>query len=119
MAAEDRDRIERIPRTFDWAEITIPRQPFGTKHFNANTVPWYEFMAGHNPGFPERMLDANHELIDQQLRRLRSFEGDPANWGRVTHIDGYNDTVSTSSMHSCRARVRDRHGPDGCGPVAG
>jgi hypothetical protein len=94
MAEEDRDRIERIPRTFDWAEITIPRQPFGTKHFNANAVPWYEFMAGRNHGFPDRMLDANHELIDQQLRRLRSCEGDPANWGSVTHIDGYNDTVS-------------------------
>ena len=84
MAEEDRERIERIPRTFDWAEITIPREPFGTKHFNANTVPWYEFMAGRNPGYPERMLEANHELLDQQLRRLRSFEGDPANWGSVT-----------------------------------
>ncbi|HET9661404.1 MAG TPA: hypothetical protein VFP05_13795 [Thermomicrobiales bacterium] len=93
LADEDRERIERIPRTFDWAEITLPDRPFATKHFNANTIPWYEYIVGRNPGYPERMLDTNHALIDQQLRRLRSSEGDPRNWDQIHHIDGYLDTV--------------------------
>lgn len=44
-------------------------------------------------GYPERMLDTNHALIDQQLRRLRSDDGDPRNWDKIHHIDGYLDTV--------------------------
>ncbi len=92
-AEEDRERIERVPRTFEWAEITLPDRPFSTKHFNANTIPWYEFIVGRNPGYPERMLEMNHALIDQQLRRLRSYEGDPNNWDHIQHIDGYLDTV--------------------------
>ena len=35
----------------------------------------------------------NHALLDQQLRRLRSYEGDPNNWDHIQHIDGYLDTV--------------------------
>jgi hypothetical protein len=49
---------------------------------------------GRNPGYPERLLDTNHALIDQQLRRLRSYEGDPRNWDHIEHIDGYLDTVN-------------------------
>jgi hypothetical protein len=93
MAEEDQERIERIPRTFDWAEITLPDRPFATKHFNANTIPWYEYIVGRNPGYPEKLLEMNHALIDQQLRRLRSEEGDPRNWDKIHHIDGYLDTV--------------------------
>lgn len=90
----DLERVERVPRTSDWAEVIVPRRPFATKHFNANTLAWFEYMRGRNPEYPERALQANHELIDQQLRRLRSEEGDPRLWDRVSHIDGYTDTVS-------------------------
>lgn len=91
---EDIERVERVPRTTDWAEVIVPRRPFSTKHFNPNTLAWFEFARGRNPQYPEQILAANHELIDQQLRRLRSEEGDPRNWDHVTHIDGYTDTVS-------------------------
>lgn len=90
----DLQRVERATRTRDWSEVLVPRRPFATKHFNVNTLAWFEYMRGRNPGYPERLLHANDELIDQQLRRLRSEEGDPRNWDRVTHIDGYTDTVS-------------------------
>lgn len=94
MADDDRDRVERVPRTTDWAEVVVPRRPFSTKHFNANTLAWYEYSQGRNPDYPDRLLAANNELIDQQLRRMRSSEGDPRTWDAVTHIDGYTDTVS-------------------------
>ncbi len=94
LADEDLARVERVPRTSDWSEVIVPHRPFATKHFNVNTLAWFEYAHGRNPGYPERMLAANNELIDQQLRRLRSTEGDPRNWDHVTHIDGYTDTVS-------------------------
>lgn len=90
----DLERVERVPRTSDWAEVITPRTPFATKHFNANTLSWFEFMRGRNDGYPERVLRANHALIDQQLRRMRSDEGDPRTWHSVTHIDGYTDSMS-------------------------
>ena len=96
MAAEDLERVERIPRSFNWAEVIVPRKPFSAKHFNVNTPPWYEYVSGRNPGYPERLLQANNELVDQQLRRMRSFEGDPMNWGSVKHIDGWE---TASSVH--------------------
>lgn len=94
LSDADRERIERVPRSTDWAEVVIPRIPFSAKHYNANTLAWYEYTQGRNAGYPERLLEANIELIEQQLGRMRSTDGDPAGWDTLTHIDGFPDTVS-------------------------
>lgn len=94
LADEDQARVERIPRATDWAQVLVPRVPFATKHYNVNTLAWYEYAVGRNPGYPEKLLEANIELIEQQLRRLRSDQGDPRTWDKLSHIDGYTDTVS-------------------------
>ena len=93
LAEEDRARIERIPRTFDWAEVKVPRAPLATKHYNVNTLSWYEYITGANPGYPEQALDANIELIDQQLSRLRSEDGDPLGFATMSHLTGHPDAV--------------------------
>lgn len=89
----DRQRVERIPRTFDWAEAKVPRIPLATKHYNVNTLAWYEYITGANPGYPEQALDANIELIEQQLQRMRSDDGDPAGFATIHHIAGHPDTL--------------------------
>ena len=89
LAEQDRERIERIPRATDWAEVVVPRLPFMTTHFIANTLAWYEYAVGRNAGYPERALEANLELLDQQLFRLRSADGDPRNWDTLEHIEGH------------------------------
>ena len=81
---QDLDRIHAIPRTQDWSQVIIPGKPghntLGYKHFIANTLSWFEFMQGRLPDFPKQILEANLELIDIHLRRMRSKIGNQENW---------------------------------------
>lgn len=87
MADEDLERVERIPKDHDWNEVIVPafsgRDPKTgreTKHYIGNTQPWYQYIRGLNPGYPERILSANYELISNQLVKMRSQDGNPYNW---------------------------------------
>ncbi|UKS28369.1 hypothetical protein LOZ80_05380 [Paenibacillus sp. HWE-109] len=87
MADEDLERIERIPKDHDWNEITVPvvsgrdsRTGRETKHYIGNTEPWFQYIRGHNPDYPSRILEANMELVGRQLERMRSEKGDPRKW---------------------------------------
>jgi len=90
LAHEDRERIERCRvGGVDWTAVTIAEEPFGVKHYNTNTLPWYEFITGRLPDYPALVLEANNRLLDQQLARLRSDHGDPKNWDSVEQINDY------------------------------
>lgn len=100
MADEDLERIERIGKDHDWNEVIIPTVSGGdkktgreTKHYIGNTQPWFQYIRGLNPDYPQRILNANFRLIDQQLKRVRSEAGDPKNW-----TDQYNED-DFSSIH--------------------
>lgn len=87
MADEDMERIERIPVTHDWNEVIVPvvsgrdaTTGRETKHYIGNTEPWFQYIRGRNPGYPERILAANMELVGRQLEKLRSERGDPRSW---------------------------------------
>ena len=87
MAQEDLDRILALPRDNDWDAIYIPGVSGGdkatgrdTKHYIANTLPWFQFVNGHLPNYPIDILKANIELIKIQLRKMRSNTGNPRNW---------------------------------------
>ncbi|WP_308635300.1 hypothetical protein [Paenibacillus silvisoli] len=87
MADEDLERVERIPKDHDWNEVIVPkysgRDPVTgreTKHYIGNTQPWYQYIRGLNPGYPERILSANYEMIGNQLAKMRALEGDPYEW---------------------------------------
>ena len=91
---EDMQRVERARGKHDFTSVTIAEKPFSVKHYNTNTLPWYEFINGRLPDYPEDLLAANHRLIDQQLARLRSPHGDPRNWPEVDRIMDYPDSLS-------------------------
>jgi len=91
LADEDRERVERARHGADWSEVRYPVVPLSAKHFNVNTLAWYEYITGANPAFPERALEANIELIAQQLRRMRSSDGDPLGFGSIRYIDGHTE----------------------------
>jgi len=93
LADEDRERVERIRRGADWTEARYPVVPLSVKHYNVNTPAWYAYITGGNPGYPERALEANAALIEQQLRRMRSSDGDPAGFATIHHIDGYTEAL--------------------------
>lgn len=94
FADEDRERIERCRTDDSWKSVTIAEKPFSVKHYNTNTLPWYEFVTGNFPEYPGEVLAANHRLVDQQLERLRSDDGDPTTWDTVEQIGGYPDSLS-------------------------
>ncbi len=108
MAEEDLARIDQLPRDNDWNAIAIPgvsgRDSLtgrDTKHYIANTLPWFQFIQGKLPNYPVEILKANIELIDTQLRKMRSKTGDPRGWdtydpatadevvGLDLRVDGY------------------------------
>jgi hypothetical protein len=87
MAQEDLDRILALPRDNNWDAVYIPGVSGGekgtgrdTKHYIANTLPWFQFVQGHLPNYPVEILQANLELIKIQLRKMRSNTGNPRNW---------------------------------------
>jgi hypothetical protein len=95
MAEEDLARIDRMPRGFDWNEIIAPgvsgldgKTGHATKHYIANTLSWFQYMRGEIPDYPERILDMNLTLIDNQLRKMRSKTGAPRGW------DNYDPATS-------------------------
>ncbi|QGQ94566.1 hypothetical protein EHS13_06540 [Paenibacillus psychroresistens] len=101
MADEDLNRIERIAKDHDWNEVIIPTVSGGdkktgrdTKHYIGNTQPWFQYIRGLNPDYPQQILDANCKLVEQQLTKMRSEAGDPHNW-----ITSYNED-DFSSIHA-------------------
>jgi hypothetical protein len=96
MAQEDLDRIMALPRDNDSDVIYIPGVSGGekvegdpkgspwvgrdTKHYIANTLPWFHFIQGHLPNYPTEILQANLELIEIQLHKMRSNTGNPRTW---------------------------------------
>jgi hypothetical protein len=95
MADEDLDRIMALPRNNNWSAIAIPGVSGkdsltgrDTKHYIANTLPWFEFIQGQLPNYPIDILKANLELIAMQLHKMRSNTGNPRNW------DTYDPTTA-------------------------
>ncbi len=87
MSEEDAERVDRIAYSDFHREIDIPvvsgsnrKTGKDTKHYIANTIPWYLYMRGHNSAYPVQILRQNVELLQRQLEKLRSPEGDPLNW---------------------------------------
>ncbi|MBM7564197.1 hypothetical protein [Paenibacillus sacheonensis] len=100
MADEDLERIHRIPKLYDWNEVIVPnvsgkdgKLGRETKHYIVNTEPWFQYIRGQLPDYPDRVLDANFRLVVRQLERMDSPIGDPSAWP----VD-YNDD-DFSSIH--------------------
>ena len=108
MADEDLSRIQQLNRDNDWNAIAIPGVSGtdsltgrDTKHYIANTLPWFQFICGNLPDYPTNILKANIQLIEKQLKKMRSNTGDPRGWntydpatadevvGLDLRIDGY------------------------------
>ncbi|WP_276358109.1 hypothetical protein [Cohnella caldifontis] len=101
MDPRDIERYERVGAADFYKEIEIPivsgRNPHTgkeTKHYIANTIPWFEFIRGNDPEYPEKILKANYALVQRQIEKMRSPQGDPAGW----ISDGYN-LEDLSSIH--------------------
>ncbi len=78
LEEEDLQRAERMRGHGgeDWGRATTRVG----KGLIGNSGPWFEFIRGRNPKYPEQILRANLQLVYEQLERMRSDQGDPADW---------------------------------------
>ena len=94
LSDDDQERVERCRGALDWQKVSVAEKPFSVKHYNTNTIPWYEFITGNLPDYPVQVLSANKRLLDQQLARLRSDHGNPRVWDSVEQINDFPDSLS-------------------------
>jgi hypothetical protein len=70
--AVDRERIERLRAGSNWDWTAVHTQRI--KDEAGHEEPWYEFLQGRNPDFPERML---RSAIASCAERVEAIENDP------------------------------------------
>ncbi|MFJ1927567.1 MULTISPECIES: hypothetical protein [unclassified Streptomyces] len=68
----DRERLEllRAGSGWDWSAVHTQR----IKDEAGHEEPWYEFLHGRNPDFPERMLSS---ALESSAERVAAIESDP------------------------------------------
>lgn len=102
MKEADRERLERH---YEQGSAVEPTEQVG-KGFIGNALPWYEYVSGRSPEYPEKILRINYKLILRQLKRLRLDQGDPATWD-IHHwqlhtpmvLEGMVQTMLGAPMH--------------------
>lgn len=65
MANEDWERIENLRQqeAYDWRDVVS----FHNKEDACHDQPWLRFLAGDNPEFPERMLQASYKEMSRRI----------------------------------------------------
>ncbi|WP_031073252.1 hypothetical protein [Streptomyces sp. NRRL WC-3742] len=69
----DRARIEglRAADDLDWSTL----RPFRAKEESGHEKAWFAFLAGDDPGYPERILAAAQAQVRHRLRRMDRYRG--------------------------------------------
>lgn len=70
---EDRERIERLRAAsgYDWRTV----RSFRSKEEAGHEEPWFAYLAGDDPGYPERILAAAQAQVRHRLARMRHYRG--------------------------------------------
>jgi hypothetical protein len=69
----DRQRIERLRAAggYDWRTV----RSFRSKEEAGHEEPWFAFLAGDDPGYPERILAAAQAQVRHRLARMERYRG--------------------------------------------
>jgi hypothetical protein len=69
----DRERIERLRAAsgYDWRTV----RAFRSKEEAGHEEPWFAFLAGDDPGYPERILAAAQAQVRHRLDRVERHRG--------------------------------------------
>jgi hypothetical protein len=70
-ADADRERIERLRAAagIDWTTI----RPFRSKEESGHEEAWFAFLAGDDPGYPERILATAQAQVRHRLARMERY----------------------------------------------
>jgi hypothetical protein len=72
----DRERVERIRAGDPWDAVADRR---GKGEYN-HAAPWYAYVRGEFPGYPDRILEFTDREMLRRLHAIRHDDGDPAEW---------------------------------------
>ncbi|GAA4213158.1 hypothetical protein GCM10022220_37790 [Actinocatenispora rupis] len=97
---EDRDRVEtlRAGAGWDWGAVHVQR----TKEEAGHEEPWYEYLAGRNPEYPERMLRAALAVCAERVAAIDADPLDPAvgpDALDIHHWQERNPVVTEALLH--------------------
>ncbi|MHC5906745.1 hypothetical protein ACVNF4_23000 [Streptomyces sp. S6] len=69
----DRVRLERLREAdgIDWRTV----RPFRAKEESGHEKAWFAFLAGDDPGYPERILATAQAQVRHRLRRIDRYRG--------------------------------------------
>jgi hypothetical protein len=69
----DRERIERLRAGagYDWRTV----RAFRSKEEAGHEEPWFAFLTGDDPGYPERILAAAQAQVRHRLARMERYRG--------------------------------------------
>jgi hypothetical protein len=72
-SAADRERIERLRAAggYDWRTV----RSFRSKEEAGHEEPWFAFLSGDDPGYPERILAAAQAQVRHRLARMERYRG--------------------------------------------
>ncbi len=89
MDREDARRIDRLV-----SDLEYPMEPTARvgKGNIGNTAPWYQYITGKNPGYPEQILLKNFELVAERMRQIRADDTAPDTWD-IHHWQELNPVV--------------------------
>ena len=91
MAEEDWQRIEQVreAEAYDWNTVVSYR----TKEDSIHEQPWLRFLAGANPDYPERILQASYQQVAWRLALVRA----ETEVGTLRDVHRWQDTNPVSS----------------------
>ncbi|MEV4143755.1 hypothetical protein AB0J40_08810 [Amycolatopsis sp. NPDC049691] len=94
-APEDRARLERLRAAagHDWRTV----RPFRSKEEAGHEEPWFAYLAGDNPDYPERILAAAQAQVRHRLTRMERYRGRPVPEADI-HLWQQSNPVVTEAL---------------------
>ena len=94
QAAQDRARLERFPeRLSTWSNV----HPGRGKGDDIHIAPWYRYLAGANPDYPTKILEAQWTEVARRMDKMAQDNGDPEEWD-VHHWQDINPVHTEALM---------------------
>ena len=77
QAPQDRSRLERFPeRLTQWNQV----HPGRGKGDDIHIAPWYRYLEGANPDYPDGILEAQWSEAARRMTMMAQDDGDPESW---------------------------------------
>ncbi|MGH3166952.1 MAG: hypothetical protein ACRDN0_13835, partial [Trebonia sp.] len=96
-AAADRERLQDLRERagYDWRTV----RSFRSKEEAGHEEPWFTFLAGDNPGYPEKILAAAQAQARHRLSRMRAYLDEDVTEADIHLWQQSNPVVTEALVH--------------------